>query len=65
MVFYFMDRTDVEVAVKECTEARPVFGIIRIDNVSEVTADMTDMEKSALLSDVTERVLSYFSGVPF
>ena len=62
MVFYFMDRTDVEVAVKECTEARPVFGIIRIDNVSEVTADMTDMEKSALLSDVTERVLSYFSS---
>lgn len=61
MVFYFMDRTDVEVAVKECTEARPVFCLIRIDNVSEVTADMTDMEKSALLSDVTEKVLSYFT----
>ena len=62
MVFYFMDRTDVEVAVKECTAARPIFGIIRIDNMSEVTADMTDMEKSALLSDVTEKVLSYFSS---
>lgn len=61
MAFYFMDRTDVEMAVKACTEARPIFGIIRIDNVPEVTADMTDMEKSALLSDVTEKVLSYFS----
>lgn len=61
MVFYFMDRTDVEVAVKECNEARPVFCLIRIDNVSEVTADMTDVERSALLSDVTEKVLSRFS----
>ena len=61
MVFYFMDRTDVEVAVKECNEARPVFCLIRIDNVSEVTADMTDVERSSLLSDVTEKVLSTFS----
>lgn len=61
MIFYFMDRTDVEVAVKECNEARPVFCLIRIDNVSEVTADMTDVERSALLSDVTEKVLSRFS----
>ncbi len=61
MVFYFMDRTDVEVAVKECNEARPVFCLIRIDNVSEVTADMTDVERSALLSDVTEKVLQSFS----
>lgn len=61
MVFYFMDRTDVEEAVRACMEARPVFCLIRIDNVSEVTADMTDVEKSALLSDVTEKVLSYFT----
>ncbi len=61
MVFYFMDRTDVEIAVKECREARPVFCLVRIDNVSEVTTDMTDVEKSSLLSEVTEKVLSYFT----
>ena len=62
MVFYFMDRTDVEKTMKECDEARPVFCLIRIDNVSEVTVDMTDVERSALLSDVTEKVLSFFNA---
>ena len=62
MVFYFMDRTDVEKAVKACDEARPVFCLIRIDNVPEVTADLTDVERSALLSDVTEKVLSSFNA---
>lgn len=61
MVFYFMDRTDVEEAVRECMESRPVLCLVRIDNVSEVTADMTDVERSSLLSDVTEKVLSYFT----
>lgn len=61
MVLYFMDRTDVEVAVRECADARPVFCIIRIDNMSEVTSEMTDVERSSLLSDVTEKVLSYFN----
>ena len=61
MVFYFMDRTDVEEAVKECRESRPVFALIRVDNISEVSAVMTDVERSALLSDVTEKVLSCFS----
>lgn len=62
MVFYFMDRTDVHVAIKEAKESMPVFTLVRIDNIPEVTADMTDVEKSGLLSDVTEKVLSYFSG---
>jgi c-di-AMP phosphodiesterase-like protein len=62
MVFYFMDRTDVHVVTKEAQEAMPVFTLVRIDNIPEVTSDMTDVEKSALLSDVTEKVLSYFSG---
>lgn len=61
MVLYFMDRTDVEVAVRECADARPVFCIIRIDNMSEVTSEMTDVERSSLLNDVTEKVLSYFN----
>lgn len=61
MVLYFMDRTDVEVAVRECADARPIFCIIRIDNMSEVTSEMTDVERSSLLSDVTEKVLSYFN----
>lgn len=62
MVFYFMDRTDVEKAMKACDEARPVFCLIRIDNVPEVTADLTDVERSALLSEVTEKVLSSFNA---
>ncbi len=61
MVLYFMDRSDVEKTVKEAEESRPVFCLIRIDNAQEVTVDMTDVDRSALLSDVAERVLSYFS----
>ncbi len=61
MVFYFMDRTDVEEAVEACRASRPVFALIRVDNISEVSAVMTDVERSALLSDVTEKVLSFFS----
>lgn len=61
MVLYFMDRSDVEKTVKDAEEGRPVFCLIRIDNAQEVTVDMTDVDRSALLSDVAEKVLSYFS----
>ena len=62
MVFYFMDRSDADKAVREAEESRPVFCLIRIDNAQEVTADMTDVERSALLADVTEKVLSTFNA---
>lgn len=62
MVFYFQDRSDVEEAIKKCNDAMPVFCLIRIDNISEVTADMTDVEKSSLLSDVNEAILEEFTA---
>ena len=62
MVLYFMDRSDVEKSLKESEEARPVFCLIRIDNIQEVTAEMSDVERSALLSDVTEKVLATFNS---
>ncbi len=61
MVLYFMDRTDVEKAVKEAEDSRPVFCLIRVDNASEVTSEMSDVDRSALLSDVAEKVLATFS----
>lgn len=61
LLFYLMDRTDMEKAVQACEEAMPVFCLIRIDNISEVSADMTDVEKSNLLSEVDECILGEFS----
>ena len=61
MVFYLMDRTDMEEAIQASAEAMPVFCLIRIDNISEVVADMTDVEKSNLLSEVDECILGEFS----
>ena len=61
MLFYLMDRTDVEETLSACAEAMPVFCLIRIDNISEVVANMTDLEKSNLLSDVDECILGEFS----
>ena len=51
----------MEKAVQACEEAMPVFCLIRIDNISEVSADMTDVEKSNLLSEVDECILGEFS----
>lgn len=61
MVFYLLDRTDMEEAIQASSEAMPVFCLIRIDNISEVVADMTDVEKSNLLSEVDECILGEFS----
>ncbi len=61
LLFYLIDRSDMERAVAACEEAMPVFCLIRIDNISEVSADMTDAEKSGLLSDVGECILDEFT----
>lgn len=63
MVFYLMDRTDMAEAIAASEEAMPVFCLIRIDNISEVVADMTDVEKSNLLSEVDECILGEFDGL--
>lgn len=62
MVFYFQDRSDVDAAIKKCKAAMPVFCLVRIDNMVEVTADMTDVEKSSLLSDVNKVILEEFTA---
>lgn len=56
-----MDRTEMAEAIRASEEAMPVFCLIRIDNISEVSADMTDVEKSNLLSEVDECILGEFS----
>lgn len=61
MVFYLLDRTDMAEAIRASEEAMPVFCLIRIDNISEVVVDMTDVEKSNLLSEVDECILGEFS----
>ena len=60
-LFYLMDRTEMAKAIQASEEAMPVFCLIRIDNISEVSADMTDVEKSNLLSEVDECILGEFS----
>lgn len=63
LLFYLLDRTEMDRAVEECRAAMPVFCLIRVDNISEVTGDMTDSEKSNLLSEVNECILDEFSSL--
>lgn len=60
MAFYLVDRTAMQQQIQACKEAMPVFGLIRVDNVAEATQNMTDMEKSNILSEVDEVILSEF-----
>lgn len=60
MVFYLVDRTAMQQQIQACKEAMPVFGLIRVDNVAEATQNMTDVEKSNILSEVDEVILSEF-----
>lgn len=62
MVFYLIDRTDMALAIQASEAAMPVFGLLRVDNISEATQNMTDVEKSNLLSDVDEAILSEFAA---
>ena len=60
MAFYLVDRTAMQQQIQACKEAMPVFGLIRVDNVAEATQTMTDVEKSNILSEVDEVILSEF-----
>lgn len=60
MAFYLVDRTAMQQQIQACKEAMPVFGLIRVDNVEEATQNMTDVEKSNILSEVDEVILSEF-----
>ena len=60
MAFYLVDRTAMQQQIQACKEAMPVFGLIRGDNVAEATQNMTDVEKSNILSEVDEVILSEF-----
>ena len=60
MAFYLVDRTAMQQQIQVCKEAMPVFGLIRVDNVAEATQNMTDVEKSNILSEVDEVILSEF-----
>ena len=60
MAFYLVDRTAMQQKIQACKETMPVFGLIRVDNVAEATQNMTDVEKSNILSEVDEVILSEF-----
>ncbi len=60
MAFYLVDRTAMQQQIQACKDAMPVFGLIRVDNVAEATQNMTDVEKSNILSEVDEVILSEF-----
>lgn len=60
MAFYLVDWTAMQQQIQACKEAMPVFGLIRVDNVAEATQNMTDVEKSNILSEVDEVILSEF-----
>lgn len=60
MAFYLVDRTAMQQQIQACKETMPVFGLIRVDNVAEATQNMTDVEKSNILSEVDEVILSEF-----
>lgn len=61
MLLYFDDITEAEESKRESELARPVFCYMQLDNFIEVAADLTEVQRSALWSEVNTCVLDEFS----
>ena len=55
-VTYWMDITEYADLSDELTNSRPVFSIIMLDNYEELLNDMSEKDKSALLSMIDDRI---------
>ncbi len=60
---YWMDETEHYRIANEFTDSKPVFAIIMIDNYDELLKNFTDKEKSAIISDLDDRISDWATGV--
>lgn len=61
MLLYFDDITEAENRRLACEAAMPAFCYIQIDNLKEITSELTEVQRSALWSEVNTRVLDEFA----
>ncbi|MDR2357112.1 MAG: DHH family phosphoesterase [Oscillospiraceae bacterium] len=61
-IAYFVDVTDFEKARVEYELSRPIFLMILLDNYDELLRGLSEKDKSALLSDVDDRIGRWASG---
>lgn len=61
MLFYFDDISEAETRKREAEEALPVFCYLQVDNFTEIASDLTEVQRSALWSEVNNCVLDEFS----
>lgn len=60
MLLYFDDITEAERSVQESEQALPVFCYLQLDNFTEIASDLTEVQRSALWSEVNTQVLDEF-----
>lgn len=60
MVLYFDDVTAAERSKQESVAALPVFCYVQLDNLGEVSSDLTEVQRSELWSEVNTIVLDEF-----
>ena len=63
LVLYFDDITESELRKIECESALPVFAVIEIDNMEEVSKGMTDVQRASLWAGVNNTIIDEFSKV--
>ncbi len=61
MILYFDDISETEKRKQEAEESMPVFCYIQLDNFTEVANELTEVQRSALWSEVNTCVLDEFS----
>lgn len=59
---YFVDETELLNTKDEYLNSRPVVSIILLDNYDELTKNLTDKQKSALLVDFDDRINAWTEG---
>ncbi|ETJ41809.1 Phosphoesterase RecJ protein, partial [human gut metagenome] len=57
MALYFKDITDLEKARIKAEEGQPVWGMIQIDNLEELTKGLSDREYTSIWTDINNIIM--------
>lgn len=60
---FWMDETEHFHICAEYADSQPVFAILMIDNYDELLKNITDKEKSAIISDLDDRIGDWAGGI--
>ncbi len=62
MALYFKNITEVEKARIKAEEDQPVWGMIQIDNLEELTKGLSDREYTSVWSDINNIIVDEIDG---